>query len=68
MKFRDLKLQYQLHKKEIDTAIQNVLNSADFISGSKVKQLEQELASYVGVKHCITCANGNTISFSCLIL
>ena len=58
MKFRDLKLQYQLHKKEIDTAIQNVLNSADFISGSKVKQLEQELASYVGVKHCITCANG----------
>lgn len=58
MEFRELKQQYQLHKKEIDAAIQNVLNSADFISGSKVKQLEQELATYTGVKYCITCANG----------
>ena len=58
MIFRDLKQQYQLHKIEIDAAIQSVLNHADFISGSKVKQLEQELEKYVGVKHCITCANG----------
>lgn len=58
MEFRDLKQQYQLHKKEIDLAIQNVLNNADFIGGSKVRQLESELAEYVGVKHCITCANG----------
>jgi len=58
MEFRDLKQQYQLHKTEIDAAMQLVLNHADFINGSKVKQLEQELAEYVGVKHCITCANG----------
>ena len=58
MEFRDLKRQYQLHKIEIDTVIQSVLNHADFISGSKVKQLEQELSEYVSVKHCITCANG----------
>lgn len=58
MEFRDLKQQYQLHKQEIDAAIQSVLNNADFISGSKVKQLEEELEAYVGVKHCITCANG----------
>ncbi len=58
MEFRDLKQQYQLHKKEIDAAIQSVLNDADFINGNKVKQLEQELAAYAGVKHCITCANG----------
>ena len=58
MEFRDLKQQYQLHKKEIDAAIQNVLNNADFIGGSKVRQLESELVEYVGVKHCITCANG----------
>lgn len=58
MEFRDLKQQYQLHKKEIDTAIQSVLDNADFINGSKVKQFELELAEYVGVKHCITCANG----------
>lgn len=58
MEFRDLKQQYQLHKKEIDTAIQSVLNKADFINGSQVRQLEVKLAEYVGVKHCITCANG----------
>ena len=58
MEFRDLKLQYQLHKKEIDDAIQNVLFKADFIRGKQVQQLEESLAEYVGVNHCITCANG----------
>lgn len=58
MEFRDLKQQYQLHKKEIDAAIQSVLHNADFINGSSVRQLEEELSEYVGVKHCIACANG----------
>lgn len=58
MEFRDLKKQYQLHKSEIDSAIQNVLLSGHFIGGSPVIQLEEKLADYVGVKHCITCANG----------
>ncbi|GFI46418.1 UDP-2-acetamido-2-deoxy-3-oxo-D-glucuronate aminotransferase [Lachnospiraceae bacterium] len=58
MEFRDLKLQYQLHKKEIDDAIQNVLFKADFIRGKQVQELEESLAEYVGVNHCITCANG----------
>ena len=58
MEFRDLKQQYQLHRTEIDTAIQSVLNNTDFIGGSKVRLLESELAKYVGVKHCITCSNG----------
>lgn len=58
MEFRDLKMQYAQHKKEIDQAIQKVLNGTDFIMGSAVKSLEQKLAEYVGVKHCITCANG----------
>lgn len=58
MEFRDLQKQYQLHKTEIDSAIQNVLLSSHFIGGEPVKQLEEKLADYVGVKHCITCANG----------
>ena len=58
MEFRDLKQQYQLHKTEIDTAIQSVLTRADFIGGGNVRQLESELGDYTGVKHCITCANG----------
>ena len=58
VEFRDLKQQYQFHKTEIDLAIQNVLDSTSFIGGREVKLLEETLAEYVGVKHCITCANG----------
>lgn len=58
MEFRDIKKQYQLHKLEIDAAIQNVLLSSHFIGGEPVRQLEEKLADYVGVKHCISCANG----------
>lgn len=58
MEFRDLKKQYEVLKLEIDAAISEVLHTAHFISGPWVRELEQELAEYVGVKHCITCANG----------
>ena len=58
MEFRDLKKQYQRYKNEIDSAIQEVLVNANFIGGNEVKVLEERLAEYVGVKHCITCANG----------
>ena len=58
MQFRDLKRQYQVLKDKLDPAISEVLTNADFISGSAVSELERELAEYVGVKHCITCANG----------
>lgn len=58
MEFRDLKTQYLGNKAKIDSAIQNVLLSSHFIGGEPVKQLEEKLADYVGVKYCITCANG----------
>lgn len=58
MEFRGLKVQYQRYKNEIDSAIQKVLDNAAFIGGNEVKVLEERLAEYVGVKNCITCANG----------
>lgn len=58
MEFRDLKAQYRKHKVEIDSAIQEVLYNANFIGGKEVNILENRLAEYVGVKHCITSANG----------
>lgn len=58
MEFRDLKAQYQHYKTEIDSAIQDVLDDANYIGGKEVAILEQHLAEYVGVKHCISCANG----------
>ena len=58
MQFRDLQKQYEVLKNDIDTGIQDVISTAHFISGPQVKELEAKLAEYVGVKHCITCANG----------
>lgn len=58
MQFIDLNAQYQALKSEIDQNIQAVLTSARYIGGPEVAQLEQELAAFVGRKHCITCANG----------
>ena len=42
----------------MDAAIGQVLQSAAFIQGAPVRELEERLAAYVGVKHCLTCANG----------
>lgn len=58
MQFRDLQKQYEVLKEEIDKSVQGVCSGAHFISGPEVKELENELAEYVGVRHCITCANG----------
>ncbi|MCH5303921.1 MAG: DegT/DnrJ/EryC1/StrS family aminotransferase [Ruminococcus sp.] len=58
MQFRDLKKQYEVLKPEIDSAISDVISSSRYISGPQVKELEAQLAEYVGVKHCISCANG----------
>lgn len=58
MQFRDLPKQYKALKSQIDAAMVKVADSAHFISGPEVKELEKALAEYVGVKHCITCANG----------
>jgi dTDP-4-amino-4,6-dideoxygalactose transaminase len=58
MQFRDLKSQYEKYKNEIDNAVQNVFAESSFINGPQVKAFEQRLANYVGVKHCISCANG----------
>lgn len=58
MEFRDLKKQYQIHQKEIDDALRAVIQETHFINGPQVTQLEEKLAAYAGVKHCVTCANG----------
>lgn len=58
MQFRDLRTQYLSLKPEIDKAISDVLESGQFIKGKQVKCLEEELADFVGVNYCVTCANG----------
>lgn len=54
----DLKRQYLKIKDEVDSAIQNVLDTTAFINGPDVKAFADELAAYLGVKHVVPCANG----------
>lgn len=58
MQFRDLHRQYQALKAEMDMAMIQVAASGAFIMGPQVAELERQLAEYMGVKHCISCANG----------
>ncbi len=54
----DLITQYQAIKTEIDSAILSVIEKAQFINGPEVQAFQQELESYLGVRHVIPCANG----------
>ncbi|WP_235317974.1 DegT/DnrJ/EryC1/StrS aminotransferase family protein [Porphyromonas sp. COT-052 OH4946] len=54
----DLKKQYQQLKKQIDEAIQGVIDSTAFINGKEVHAFAEDLAAYLNVKHVIPCANG----------
>lgn len=58
MQFRDLHAQYEALKPEIDAGIQAVIESTGFILGKPVAELEEQLAAYVGRKHCVGVANG----------
>jgi UDP-2-acetamido-2-deoxy-ribo-hexuluronate aminotransferase len=58
IEFRDIGAQYRHYKDEIDNAISEVIRNASFIGGKPVYDLEKRLAQYIGVGHCISCANG----------
>ena len=58
--FIDLKKQYLRLKPEIDARMQAVLDHGQYIMGPEVKELEQQLAAYVGVKHAIGVSDGTT--------
>lgn len=54
----DLQTQQQKIKSSINKRIADVLAHGHYIMGPEVQELEERLADYVGVKHCIACANG----------
>jgi len=54
----DLKGQYEKIKQDVDAAIAGVINSTSFINGPAVKEFQENLEKYLGVKHVIPCANG----------
>jgi dTDP-4-amino-4,6-dideoxygalactose transaminase len=54
----DLKAQYLALKSEIDAAIQSVVDSQHFINGPEVTALEEDVAAYCKVDHCISVSSG----------
>ena len=58
MKFIDLNSQYKRIKSDVETNIQRVLDSGQYILGEEVHQLEQQLADFVEAKHCVTVSSG----------
>jgi UDP-2-acetamido-2-deoxy-ribo-hexuluronate aminotransferase len=58
MQFIDLKAQQQIIYPCLMERIQQVLAHGKYIMGPEVKELEERLAAYVGVKHAISCSSG----------
>lgn len=58
MQFIDLAAQQQRIRPQIEANIQNVLNHGKYIMGPEIQTLEENLARFVGAKHCIGCASG----------
>jgi dTDP-4-amino-4,6-dideoxygalactose transaminase len=56
--FVDLHAQYLSIKPEIDAAISEVIAQSAFIRGPHVDAFEGAWAKTLGVKHCVSCANG----------
>ena len=54
----DLRSQYEKIKDAVNSGIQEVIDTTEFVKGSKVKELEKQLAEYLAVKHVIAVGNG----------
>jgi len=54
----DLQTQYQKIKSDVDEAINNVIEQANFINGPEVGEFRVQLEKYLNISHVIPCANG----------
>jgi UDP-2-acetamido-2-deoxy-ribo-hexuluronate aminotransferase len=58
MQFIDLNFQQQRVRERIEANVKAVLDHGQYIMGPEVKELEERLAGYVGVKHAVACSSG----------
>lgn len=56
--FIDLQQQYRSQQDSVQSRINAVLEHGRYIMGPEVDELEEQLAAYVGVKHCIAVSSG----------
>ncbi len=57
MEFKGLKNEYEILEDKIVDSLKRLMRSGSFILGKEVAELEAKLADFVGVKHCVSCAN-----------
>src|SRR5882724_4117677 len=55
--FIDLQAQRARLGRRVEERIERVLAHGAFVMGPEVGELERQLASFAGVRHCITCAS-----------
>ena len=58
MDFINLAFQQKRIREKIEANIQAVLNHGKYIMGPEIKELEEKLSEYVGVKHAVGCSSG----------
>ena len=58
IQFVDLRAQYSGIQDELEEAVLRVLRSGQYILGPDVAALEEKLAAFAGVRHCVSCASG----------
>jgi len=58
MQFIDLKTRLTRVRQEVDRRVATVFDHGQYILGPEVAELEEALASYVGVKHCVGVSSG----------
>jgi len=58
IEFIDLKTQQERIRPELDRRMKAVLAHGQYVMGPEVKELEERLAVYVGVKHCVSASSG----------
>lgn len=56
--FNDLKQHHDSLQPVLNEALQRVIAQSAFVRGPEVDQFEKDFAELVGVKHCVSCANG----------
>ena len=56
--FIDLAAQQDRIRPQLETNVHRVLHHGSYVMGAEVTELEQRLAEYVGVRHCIAVSSG----------
>lgn len=61
--FIDFAKEYEMYQYELDRAIKDVINRGDLILRQDVDEFEERLATWLGVRHVVTVANGTDALF-----